>query len=127
MLNPPRDRPSPSRSARTAGSSGGSAGSAGGSAAEFLSFDRAPCVVRGVRNDRPFHDGVYHDRRLHNLGQPRRQPLRCNVLGRFMTCPRGVLMRPDHRRVDPDQPLRTLVLITPRPQPIQEPLPRTIS
>jgi len=36
-------------------------------------------------------------------------------------------MRPDHRRVDPHRPLPALVAVTPRPQPVQDLLPRAIT
>lgn len=120
MLNPPRDRPNPSRSGRTAGSTGSV-----GSLAGFVSFDPAPCVLHRIPYDRRWrHIGRCRDR----VGlQQRRQPLGRDVLGRLMTRSRGMLMRADHGRVHPDHPLPTVVTVASRPQLLQDLFPRAIT
>ena len=70
LVNPPRDRPNASRL---------------GLAADFLSFDPAPCV----QLDRP--DNL--------LG---------HISGRLVTSSGGVLMSTDYPGVDPYRPPRTL-------------------
>ncbi len=124
MLNPPRDRPNPSRSGRTADSIG-SVGSGVDSVAGFVWFDPAPCVIHRVGHDRRWR----HVRRFADRVelQQRRQPSRRNVLGRLMARSRSVLMRADHGRIHPDRPLPTVVTVASRPQPLQDLFPRAIT
>ena len=73
LVNPPRERPSASRP---------------GLAADFLSFDPAPCVQL--------------DRRDNLLG---------HISGGLVASSGGVLVSTDYPGVDPDRPLRTLGLV----------------
>lgn len=87
-VNPPRERPSASRL---------------GLAADFLSFDPAPCVHLDGRND-----------------------LRGDIGRRPAAGTGGMLMGTDHRGVDPDRPLGTFGHIGLTAQLAQKPLPGTV-
>lgn len=88
-VNPPRERPNDSRL---------------GLAAGFLSFDPAPCVQLGGRDD-----------------------LRGNIDGRPVAGPGRVLMGADHPGVDSDRPARALVLVGVAAQLIEDPGPGSVS
>ena len=75
-----------------------------GVAAGFLSFDPAPCVHHRGRHD-----------------------LRVDISWRRMAGTGGVLMRPDHRGINPDRPLRALVRISATTEFVQNPDPRSIA
>ena len=87
-VNPPRDRPSDSRL---------------GLAAGFLSFDPAPCVQIGGRDD-----------------------LRGDISRRLMACTRCMLMGADHPGIDPDRPPRALLPVGVPAQLIEDPRPGTV-
>ena len=88
LVNPPRERPSASLL---------------GLAADFLLFDRAPCVQLGTRNDLPG-----------DIGR------------RIMPGTGGVLMGPDHPGVDSDSPLWTFMRIGVAAQLVEDPRPGAI-
>ena len=89
LVNPPRERPSASRL---------------GLAADFLSFDPAPCVQL--------------DRRDNLLG---------HISGELVASSGGVLVSTDYPGVDPDRPLRTLGLVGVAAQLIEDKHPRAIA
>ena len=89
LVNPPRERPSASRL---------------GLAADFLSFDPAPCVQL--------------DRRDNLLG---------HISGRLVASSGGVLVCTDYPGVDPDRPLPTLGLISVAAQLVEDKHPRSIT
>jgi len=92
VLNPPRERPSASRS-----------GTMSVAAAESLSFAGAPCVPTGP------HRILEHGRG---------QPLSRHILGWAAAGTGGVMMRPDDGGIHAELPVRTLGHVTPSPQPV---------
>jgi hypothetical protein len=89
LVSPPRERPSASRL---------------GFAADFLSFDQAPCVHHG-----------------------RRDNLRVNINWWRMPGTGGVLMRPHDPGIDPNRPPRALAQIGVTAQLMQNPGPGPIT
>jgi len=89
LVSPPRERPSDSRL---------------GLAADFLSFDPAPGVHLGARNN-----------------------LRSDIGGRLVAGTGGVLMGTDHPGVDPDRPSWSLVLVGVPTQLVEDPYPSAIA
>ena len=87
-VNPPRERPIASRL---------------GFAADFLSFDPAPCVDAHGRND-----------------------LRVDIGGRLVPGTGGVLMRADHGAVHTHCPFRPLGLVGVAAELVEQPFPRTV-
>ena|SRR5215208_166407 len=81
-VNPPRERPNDSRA---------------GFAADFLSFDPAPCAQLDRRED-----------------------LRGDIGGWLMAGTGGVLMGADHPGVDPDRPVGTFVRVGVAPQLLED-------
>jgi hypothetical protein len=77
---------------------------------DFLSFDPAPCVARGLRRSR----------------HQRRQPLHRHVLGWRVPGSSRVSVGPDHSRVHADRPLRPGVAVTAGLQRRQDLLPGAI-
>lgn len=103
-MNPPRDQPNASRRPRPTWSGGGS-----------LSFAAAPCDRPGRRSDLLDHDSERDG-----------EPLRAHITRRGLRRTGGVVMRPDHRRVDRHQPLG-VIAVTATLQPAQDPIPGPIS
>ena len=97
--SPPRERPRPSRST-TIGRVDG-----------FLSFDPAPCGVRG---------------RLRALREHREQPLGGDVGGWIVARAGRVGVGPDHGGVHRPHPLRVAHIVGAAPQPVEDLLPRAV-
>jgi len=95
VLTPPLERPNASRS-----------GALTPEPAEFLSFDRAPCVAL----------------RRHKILQLHRcQALGRDVFGWLVPSARRVMMCPDHRGIHPHRPPSTFLDVAARPQPVRSP------
>ena len=103
VVNPPRDRPSPSRHRRSPCSN-----------SRFLSFDGPPCE-RPTGPDAP----------RHGLGERNGKSLGGHIGRRRIRRPRSVVMGPHDRGVDRDHPL-LVVGVAAALQPPQHPVPGAI-